>query len=353
AKRRAKMGKGYNNFMCKKPFHPGSRENIKRVWMAEQRSEDEKKKQEELRIQYEKEQELYNNRLLVSTESKEKLSLNFMYEAPKGVKERVKEDDEPEFKFEWQRNAPRESFAKNNMEIRDQPFGIQVRNVRCIKCHKWGHLNTDRECPLFNQSVSLIPGGCKSILNDFAKSHKFNFLAAVNQTELMQAMQEDGLALRKTLKGEKFDPKEIVIHKTSEEEDPEMVFLKSLTKKQKKKLLKKLNKLSAINSGSYKKSSNKKSRKRHRSRSESRSGSRSGSRSESISDSSETHNRKRKRSHSPRRDSLKKCSHKSRRDRTPNRRHEKISRHESGDRSRDDHSRRSRRDDHYQRKKHY
>lgn len=94
--------------------------------MAEQRDADYKKKEEELRQQYEKEQDLYNNRcvptnhftslnpwyffrLMVSTESKDKLSLNFMYEAPKGAqKEREREDDEPEFKFEWQRNAPRE-----------------------------------------------------------------------------------------------------------------------------------------------------------------------------------------------------------------------------------------------------
>lgn len=97
--------------------------------MAQQRTEDAKAKEEEMRLQYEKEQELYTNRLLVSTESKEKLSLNFMYEAPAGVKkDHVKEDGEPEFKFEWQRNAPRESFAKGNAEIRDQPFGIQVRS---------------------------------------------------------------------------------------------------------------------------------------------------------------------------------------------------------------------------------
>lgn len=150
------MGKGFNNYMCKKFFHPGSRDNLKRVWMAEQKAAAYKQKQEELRVQYEKEQDLYNNkwviiqdsnfqiiilwfmediiiktrirwnslcfticlinyfllfRALLSKESKEKLSVNFLYEPPPGMKrEREREAGEPEFKFEWQRkfNAPRE-----------------------------------------------------------------------------------------------------------------------------------------------------------------------------------------------------------------------------------------------------
>lgn len=124
-------------------------------------------------------------RAMLSKESKEKLSVNFLYEPPPGMKrEREREAGEPEYKFEWQRkfNAPREDYCKGDEEIRDQPFGIQVRNVRCIKCHKWGHINTDRECPLYGQSVGENNVEMDPLL-------------------LMHKMREEGLALKHSVLG--------------------------------------------------------------------------------------------------------------------------------------------------------
>merc|ERR1712025_983956 len=179
------MGKGFNNYMCKKFFHPASRDNLKRVWMAEQRTEAEKKKQDDLRNQYDREQELYNNKALLSKESKEKLELNFMYEAPPGARKddaKDKEEGEPTYKFEWQRTwgtAPRESWAKGDDGIKDQPFGIQVRNVRCVKCHKYGHINTDKECPMYGKAVdSEAPVG------------------TLDSKRLIEEMKEDGMKMR-------------------------------------------------------------------------------------------------------------------------------------------------------------
>ena len=223
--------------MCKKFFHPASRDNLKRVWMAEQQAEAYKKKQEELRVQYEKEQDLHNNKALLSKESKDKLSVNFMYEPPPGAKkEREKEDNEPEYKFEWQRkyNAPRESYCKGDSEIRDQPFGIQVRNVRCIKCHKWGHINTDKECPLYSQAMSVVMAS-----NSQTPS-------APDALMLVQQMREDGLALKKSALSAQQHlrvPEHEHLMVSDDEEQSEMTFLKTLSKKEKKKLLRKLQQL--------------------------------------------------------------------------------------------------------------
>ncbi|XP_020293584.1 corepressor interacting with RBPJ 1 [Pseudomyrmex gracilis] len=279
------MGKGFNNYMCKKFFHPASRDNLKRVWMAEQQADAYKKKQEELRVQYEKEQDLHNNKALLSKESKDKLSVNFMYEPPPGAKkEREKEDNEPEYKFEWQRkyNAPRESYCKGDSEIRDQPFGIQVRNVRCIKCHKWGHINTDKECPLYSQAMSVV----------MASNNNNNTQAssAPDAMTLVQQMREDGLALKKSaldaqqhLRVTEHDHLMV----SEDEEQSEMQFIKSLTKKEKKKLLLKLQLLERkVRKKEKRKLKKKKMRSKKRSSSVTSSKSSSNSSSSSSSSSS-------------------------------------------------------------------
>ncbi|KAL4122222.1 hypothetical protein QTP88_014592 [Uroleucon formosanum] len=231
------MGKGFNNYMCKKFFHPASRDNLKRVWMAEQKSDKDKKRQEELRLQYEKEQDLYNNKALLSKESKDKLSVNFMYEPPPGAKkEREREDNEPEYKFEWQRkfNAPREDYCKGDQEIRDQPFGIQVRNVRCIKCHKWGHINTDKECSLFNQAS----------ISEAVTSNATNGSSANKKTqELIKQMREDGLELKKSAAS----TQQQISFNNNEDSDTELfMYVRTLSRRKKMKLLKRLDRMDKI-----------------------------------------------------------------------------------------------------------
>lgn len=224
--------------------------------MAQQKTESEKKKQDELKAQYEKEQDLYVNKSLVSKESKEKLSVNFMYEPPPGMKkEREREDGEPEFKFEWQRkyNAPREDYCKGDEDIRDQPFGIAVRNVRCIKCHTWGHVNTDRECPLFNK----------------ARDEFDEAIASIDPSQkLMNEMKETGLAMTRsainTLEQMQVPMQKELNKKKEEVPEEDLAFLKTLTTKDKKKLLKKLEKLENKDKEKKKKKKEKK-KKRERS----------------------------------------------------------------------------------------
>jgi CBF1 interacting corepressor len=299
------MGKGFNNYMCKKFFHPASRDNLKRVWMAEQKTEAEQKKQDDLRQQYEREQELYDNRAILSKESKEKLEVNFMYDPPPGARkedrEKKEEEGEVGYKFEWQRKwgtAPRESWAKGDESIKDQPFGICVRNVRCVKCHKYGHINTDKECPMYGKAADSEEPADK-----------------MDQSRLIEEMKDDGMKMRwsawdmENTKQRKYDMIKDPNAKTEEQLEREdrredeavrkkMAMIQSMSKEEKKKLLKKLNKMEKQKDKGIGKKSKKE--KKHKKRRDS---------SSSSDDSEDEKKEKRKRrSDSPAEDERKKRS---------------------------------------------
>jgi len=334
------MGKGFNNYMCKKFFHPASADNLRRVYQAQKKADAENKKQADLRAQYDKEQELYNNKALLSKESKERLEVNFMYEPPPGVKKFTEEKDEeggePEFKFEWQRtwgHAPRESHLQAGDKVVEQPFGIQVCEAKCIKCGKFGHMNTDKRCPLYGKAVD----------------HEAP-IQNIDQDKLIQEMRAEGLAMRwsawdmnKAAGAGAGNKESQMVHEEKPKPAAPSVnraeVLKNMSKEEKKALLKKLEKMGK----DKKKKKHKKEKKKKKASSDSDSDSDDDRKYKSDKRRSDSRDRNRDRRDRDRSDSRDRRG----RDRSRSREDRRHKR----DSSRDRHRRRSRSDERRERRR--
>merc|ERR1711874_463495 len=129
------------------------------------------------------------------------------------------------FKFEWQRKAPRESYAKDDPNITDHPFGIQVQFTKCMKCQVWGHSHTDKICPKYGKARD----------NDAAE------IGHLDEKKLIGDMKNQGLHFTSygAWDNGKKGGKQYDLLFSSGSEDKDDVMLKMLKKIRKKKKLKK------------------------------------------------------------------------------------------------------------------
>ncbi|MED6142909.1 hypothetical protein PIB30_002203 [Stylosanthes scabra] len=192
-----------HSYLNQKPWHPLSYPNQRRKWIAEQTHAHRQRRAEEVAREYAQEQDFFRQTNLISKKDKEKVELmqavSFMYVRPPGYNpeaakaaeladEKRKEDltnpasaggpssssvppsslpekdhlgeekkKKPrpkdvfgrplptEEEFEILKNAPK---LETGVAGRVKPFGVEVRNVKCLRCGNYGHQSGDRECPL-------------------------------------------------------------------------------------------------------------------------------------------------------------------------------------------------------------
>ncbi|CAA7054908.1 unnamed protein product [Microthlaspi erraticum] len=194
-----------HSFLNQKPWHPLSYPNQRRKWIAEQTHAQHDRRAEEVAREFAQEQEFFKQAALISKKEREKIEMmkavSFMYVRPPGYdpesakaaeyasekekhegqssstqdpmaddnggskpteaqagsdltgKERKKQRPKDVFgrslpteeEFDVLKNAPRH---ETGIAGRAKPFGVELRNVKCLRCGNFGHQSGDRDCPL-------------------------------------------------------------------------------------------------------------------------------------------------------------------------------------------------------------
>lgn len=164
-----------HSYLNQKPWHPLSYPNQRRKWIAEQSHATRDRRAQEVAREYAQEQEFFRQTAMVSGKEKEKLEImkavSFMYVRPPGYSAEIAAAEnadadagevaepkkKPKPKDVFGRSVPTEEefgLLKNAPKMdtgvagRARPFGVEIRNVKCLRCGAHGHQSGDRECPL-------------------------------------------------------------------------------------------------------------------------------------------------------------------------------------------------------------
>ncbi|KAM9967587.1 hypothetical protein ACTFIW_001671 [Dictyostelium discoideum] len=264
-------------FLNLKSFHPGNKNSQKKLFIAEEREKQLNKKENERAKEVLTEQEFIKNRALLSGSKleAERSKVSFLYTLPPGAidekkqqqqQQQLEQQQQPKNdkdlkdfeKFPILANAPTDGVISSDIKLVHKPLGILINNVKCARCHNWGHRSGDRECPLIDSN----PNEYKNLqMNDpMSNNNNYNNNNSNNNNEYDHQNNQDNRK-RFRLNSSASSPKsygresnhysvvEDIIdnnnNKANEEEDDnddqvEREFLASLTKKQRKLLLRQI-----------------------------------------------------------------------------------------------------------------
>ncbi|KAK6129817.1 hypothetical protein DH2020_036403 [Rehmannia glutinosa] len=168
-----------HSFLNQKPWHPLSYPNQRRKWIAEQTHAQKERRAEEVARELElmkavsfmyvkppgynaesakaaeiaDEKKKQENEKNLQEPSLDEASSSMKTETTPSVVEKKKPRPKDVFgralpteeQFEVLKNAPR---LETGVAGRAKPFGVEIRNVKCLRCGNYGHQSGDRECPL-------------------------------------------------------------------------------------------------------------------------------------------------------------------------------------------------------------
>eukprot|EP01132_Coremiostelium_polycephalum_P009138 gene9138-11204_t len=277
-------------FLNLKSFHPTNKVNQKRLFIAEQKAQAREKLESDRAKEHQEEQEYIKNRALItgSRLEGERSKVGFLYAPPPGAKIEKPGDnsndnednkvqpknykDIPDVeKFPFLANAPVQGQYTDAIKVTHKPFGIELRNVKCARCHQWGHQSGDRECPLKDLNPLDLkrqqledPLAIKqqqqqpqqqTTSNNKRKQNSNNNVNNVNSNnnEYKQRFKINPQALSPTRSSSSYDQyvvdedvynknksNDIVDEEEEDDDEVERQFLASLTKKQRKLLLRQI-----------------------------------------------------------------------------------------------------------------